>query len=81
MLCKTRTGTKTFPTRRAAFLRRTAFAFFVVCVRRFGGLVAFRLTLRLRWEESPIITILHLEILSKNSNVEIISRLNYQNKI
>lgn len=78
MLCKSLTDTKTFPKRRPV-LFRTDFAFFVVCFRRFGGLVAFRLTLRLRWEISPTITI--LTILSKTSNVEISSRLNYENKI
>lgn len=80
MLCKSLTDTKTFPTRRPV-LFRTDFAFFVVCFRRFGGLVAFRLTLRLRWEISPTITILNLDILSKTSDVEISSRLNYENKI
>lgn len=80
MLCKSLTDTKTFPTRRPV-LFRTDFEFFVVCFRRFGGLVAFRLTLRLRWEISPTRTILNLDILSKNSNVEISSRLNYENKI
>lgn len=80
MLCKSLTDTKTFPTRRPV-LFRTDFAFFVVCFRRFGGLVAFRLTFPLRWEISPIITIVNLDILSKNSNVEISSRFNYENKI
>lgn len=80
MLCKSLTDTKTFPTRRPV-LFRTDFAFFVVCFRRFGGLVAFRLTLRLRWEISPTITILNLDILSKTSDVEISSGLNYENKI
>lgn len=80
MLFKSLTDTKTFPTWRPV-LFRTVFAVFVVCFRRFGGLVAFRLTLRLRWEISPIITIVNLDILSKNSNVEISSRLNYENKI
>lgn len=80
MLCKSLTDTKTFPTRRPV-LFRTDFAFFVVCFRRFGGLVVFRLTLRLRWEISPNRTILNFDILSKTSNVEISSRLNYENKI
>lgn len=78
MLCKSLTDTKTFPTRRPV-LFRTVFAVFVVCFRRFGGLVAFRLTLH--WEISPTITILNLDILSKTSDVEISSRLNYENKI
>lgn len=84
MLCKTLTGREThfrFPTRRPVFLPGFGFAFFVVCVRRLFCLVACRLTLCLRLEVSPIITIANLDIFSKTLNVEIFSRLNYQNKI